>query len=204
MKRYGSLVILGVLAASCASKEKPEPNYQKPTAYAPQELPRVRESSLSSTSAIVESIDHGTRMITLRGPYGVRSNFKVSDRVRNLDQIQVADKVVVDYYQSMAIQVVLPGTAVDQKETIVDQAEPGESPEGSVTTITTMVATIEAIDPSFPSITLSDNKGNFRTVWVRHPDRLKLVKVGDILKITYAEAVAVSVKPMAPSPAPPH
>ena len=56
---------------------------------------------------------------------------------------------------------------------------------------------VERIDYEAPSITLKDSAGNLTTVRVRHPERLKLVKVGDTLKITYQEALAVAVEPPA-------
>src|SRR6185295_14791273 len=159
MRYRDSLIVLGMLLASCSSSEKPAPDTRpKSTSYSQTHVqrdaagqPGVRESSTSSTSAVVEAIDQQTRMITLRGPAGNRVTFKAGERVKNLDQIQVGDRVVVDYYESMAIQVVKPGTSADQVETIVDAAEPGEKPGGAAVQRTTMTATIEQIDPSVPS-----------------------------------------------------
>jgi len=199
MKHRESLIVLGIMfLAACSSSEQPE---QKPASDMSRtsEQPGVKESKLTSTSAIVESLDQESRIITLRGVSGTRTTFKVGDRVRNLDKIHVGDRVLVDYYESLAIQVVKPGTSGDQRETIVDSAEPGEKPAGAVVETATMVATIEKIDRSAPSITLRDKDGNSHTVRVRHPERLKLVKVGDTLKITYRQAVAVSVEPALPA-----
>jgi len=210
MKYRESLFVLGILLASCSSKEPSEEKHH-PKTSGPQTSastqyqedaaarPGVRDSMLSSTSAIVEALDQESRMITLRGPTGTRMSFKVGDRVKNLHKIKVGDRVVVDYYESLAIQVVKPGTTGDQRETVVDSAEPGEKPAGAVVEKTTLVATIEQIDRSVPSITLRDQDGNLCTVRVRHPERLSLVKVGDTLRITYVQAVAVSVEPAQPA-----
>ena len=105
------------------------------------------------------------------------------------------DRITVDYYQSLAMEVVKVGTAQSGQESVVDTAEPGEKPAIATAKKTTIVATIEAIDRAAPSITLKDSKGNVTKVKVRHPERLKLVKVGDTLKITYREAIAVAVEP---------
>jgi hypothetical protein len=51
---------------------------------------------------------------------------------------------------------VKPGTSGDQRETIVDSAEPGEKPAGVVVEKASMTATIEQIDRTVPSITLRD------------------------------------------------
>ena len=208
MKYRESLIVLGMsgLLASCSGSEKAEPDksqYRSSTStqYRQDDAgrPGVQESKLSSMSATVEALDQESRNITLRGPSGTRTSFKVGDRVKNLHKVRVGDRVVVDYYESLAIQVVKPGTSGDKSETIVDSAEPGETPAGSVTEKTTMIATIEQIDRSVPSITLRDQDGKSHTVRVRHPERLKLVKVGDTLKITYRQAVAVSVEPALPA-----
>jgi hypothetical protein len=211
MKYRESLIVLGMLLASCSSKEeqpteqKTDPNANQPKTYSSTRhyedtagRPGVQDSSLTSTSATVEAIDQEKRMITLRGPYGALMTFKVGDRVKNLQQIHTGDRVVVDYYQSLAIQVVKPGTSGDQHETIVDSADPGEKPAGGVIDRYTMTATIQQIDRSVPSVTLKDQNGNFHTVRVRHPERLSLVKVGDTLKITYTQAVIASVEPAPP------
>ena len=160
-----------------------------------QEQKKVEESWLVTTTATVESIDHKTRMVTIKGPQGNTSTFKVDDSVKNLDQVKVGDRIIVNYQQSLAIQVVNLGTQKSGQETVVESAEPGEKPGVAAAQKTTIVATVEAIDHSAPSITLKDTKGNVSTVKVRHPERLKLVKVGDTLKITYREAIAVSVEP---------
>ena len=194
--KYGPwLVVLGLLSASCSSSKETQESAQAPGGPGSS----VEESRMVSTMATVEALDQKTRTITLRGPHGDTSSFKVDDRVKNLDQVKVGDQVVVDYYESLAIQVVKPESAVSGKEMVVDTAEPGEKPGGVAAQKTTMVATIEAIDYSAPSITLRGSDGNVTTVRVRHPERLKLVKVGDTLKITYSQALAVSVHPAPPT-----
>jgi hypothetical protein len=155
----------------------------------------VEESSLISTTATVEAIDVKTRKVTIKGPEGNTSTFKVDDSVKNLDQVKVGDRITIDYFQSLAIQVVKMGTAGSGQESVVESAEPGEKPAIAGATKTTVVATVEAIDHAAPSITLKDSKGNLTKVKVRHPERLKLVKVGDTLKITFREAIAVAVEP---------
>jgi len=210
MKYRASLAVLGLLLASCSSKEqppehKPEGDAGQPKTYSGTRhyedtagRPGVQDAKLTSMVATVEAIDQESRMITLRGPNGGRMTFKAGDRVKNLNQVHTGDKVVIDYYESLAIQVVKPGTSGDARETVIDSAEPGQQPAGAVMEKNTMTATIQQIDRSVPSITLKDHDGNSHTVRVRHPERLNLVKVGDTLKITYTQAVAVSVQPAPP------
>ena len=179
------------LLVSCFGQDPSEPQQ-------PSEQPKkVEDSRLVSTRATVEAIDYKTRKVTLRGPEGNTTSFKVDDSVKNLDQVKVGDQVTVDYYQSLAIQVVKMGTSESGQESVVERAEPGEKPAIAGAKQTTVMATVEAIDYSAPSITLKDKSGTLTKVKVRHPERLKLVKVGDTLKITFLEAVAIAVQPPA-------
>jgi len=161
-----------------------------------EEPKRVEDVSLTSARATVEAIDHKKRKVTVRGPEGDLSTFKVGDSVKRLEEVKVGDQITVDYYQSLAVEVLKVGTAAESgQETLVDSSEPGEAPAQASATKTTVVATVEAIDRMAPSITLKDTKGKVTKVKVRHPERLKLVKVGDTLKITYLEALAIAVEP---------
>jgi hypothetical protein len=156
---------------------------------------KAEDAWMISTSATVDALDLETRMITVRGPQGNTFKFKVDDSVKNLDQVKVGDKITVHYYQSLAVQVIKMANAESGQETVMETAEPGEKPAGAAGKQTTIVATVEAIDRMAPSVTLKDTDGNVMTVSVRHPERLKMIKIGDTLKITYREAVAVAVEP---------
>jgi hypothetical protein len=157
--------------------------------------PQIDESRMISTSATVTAVDPKTRTITVTGPQGNTCSFKVSPAVKNFDKIKPNDQVVLDYFDSIAFQVVKPGIDADGQETIIEAAAPGEDAAVGMGEKTTMVATVEQINRTAPSITLKDSEGKLTTVQVRHPERLKLVKVGDTLKITYCQAVAVAVEP---------
>lgn len=157
--------------------------------------PKMEEASVISTSATVEAIDYKTRKVTIKGPEGNSTTFKVDSSVKNFDQVKVGDLITLDYYQSLAVQVVKMGTAQSGQEAVVETAEPGELPAMAAATKTTIIATVEAIDHAAPSITLKDSSGKLTKVKVRHPERLKLVKVGDTLKITFSEALAIAIEP---------
>jgi hypothetical protein len=160
----------------------------------PEGQTKIRESEISMI-AKVEAINHETRKVTLRGPEGNTVTFKVDKSVKNLDQVNAGDQIVVHYYESVAVEVIQPGSEKSGQERVVESSEPGEKPAGASLEKTTVVATVEAINRMTPSITLKDSAGKVHTIKVRHPERLKLVKIGDTLKITFWEAVAMAVEP---------
>ena len=59
----------------------------------------------------------------------------------------------------------------------------------------TVTSTIEAIDTRAGTVTLKSADGETITTKVRDPEKLKLVGVGDLVELTYTEAIAVSVEP---------
>lgn len=188
--------VAGFVLAQLALVLWPAQDQNGPQQNGPQQNgPRVDESWMISTRATVDAVDHKARTLTITGPQGNKSTFKVSDSVKNFDKIKPKDQVVIDYYECVAAQVVKPGTAADGQEMVVESATPGEMPAGAVAEKTTLMATVEKIDRSAPSITVKDSEGKLTTIRVHHPERLSLVKVGDTLKITYCEAVAVAVEP---------
>ena len=61
-------------------------------------------------TATVEAIDLEKRLVTLKGPKGEKRTIKVGQEARNLPQLKVGDLVTVKYYESMAVEVIKPGT----------------------------------------------------------------------------------------------
>jgi Cu/Ag efflux protein CusF len=57
-----------------------------------------------------------------------------------------------------------------------------------------VTATVRALDPSVPSATLEASNGEQRTLRVRDADRLKGVKVGDLVEFAFTQAVAVELE----------
>jgi Cu/Ag efflux protein CusF len=77
----------------------------------------------------------------------------------------------------------------------VTTAKPGEKPGGTAGQSVTVTTTITGIDPAAGTVTLTGPGGQSRTIKARDPANLKKVQVGDLVDITYSEAVAVAVRP---------
>jgi hypothetical protein len=113
----------------------------------------------------------------------------------NLPQVKVGDLVTVKFYESLAVEVIKPGTvsAAGEKTAIV-RAKPGEMPAGMAARQTTVTATVTAIDKKKGTLTLKGPDGNKVVAKAEDPKNLDKVKVGDELLITYTEALAISVE----------
>jgi hypothetical protein len=57
-----------------------------------------------------------------------------------------------------------------------------------------VVASIETIDPNKTFVTLKGPEGKIVSVKVQDPKKLENVKVGDKVRITYTQSLAVEVK----------
>ena len=162
-------------------------------------MPSGEITDAVEAQATVTAIDQKTRMVTLKGPEGKETTLHVDKRARNLAQVKVGDIVKVAYVQHVAWQVQKPGaggqTGSVQAEQGAVRTEPGQMPGGAVGQRISFAATIEAIDTAKGTVTLKGPQGNSQTIKARNPANLKKVKVGDVVDITYTEAVAIKVEP---------
>jgi hypothetical protein len=162
---------------------------------APAEQPRVVKERAAVMTATVQAIDLNTRIVTLKGPKGEVRDIKVGEEAVNLPQVKVGDLVTVKYYESLAIEVIKPGTVsgAGEKSAIV-RAKPGEMPGGMAARQSTVTATVTAIDKKKGTISLKGPEGKTVVAKAEDPKNLDKVKVGDELMITYTEALAISVE----------
>jgi len=158
--------------------------------------PAVVMAETNLVKATVEELNQKNREVTLKDEEGNKIKMKVSDEVRNLDQVHKGDKVVAGYYQSAAIMVNKPGETPSEngdKEALIRSAK-GEKPGGLAVKTTQVTATVEDIDYDKREVKLKQPDGD--TVKVKVSDRVKRlneVKKGDEIVARYTEALAVSV-----------
>jgi Cu/Ag efflux protein CusF len=153
-------------------------------------------AELVTASAVVEAIDQKSRMVTLKDHNGQRLRFKVSDDVKNLQQVKKGDQVNVSYYESVMLQLRKPGDATPGV-TVAEEAErakPGELPAGAVAEVVTVTAKVVEVDRRGHRATLELPNTEKLTVKVNDPARLQRVRSGDLVEATYREAIAVAVE----------
>jgi Cu/Ag efflux protein CusF len=189
MNRIVSSLMLGLFcigSSGCAWFGDKEPLYTSGT---------IAENVVSTTAEVI-AIDHSTRSVALRMSDGSEVAFEAGPQVRNLDQVEAGDSVRVSYLESVVYHLRKPGEAspgVSVEEGIL-RSRPGEAPAGAVARTMFVTATVRALDPSVPSATLEASNGEQRTLRVRDADRLKGVKVGDLVEFAFTQAVAVELE----------
>jgi hypothetical protein len=162
----------------------------------------AEESVLVTVTATVQAVDQAKREVTLKGPLGNVVTFKVDQRVKRLKAVIVGDEVTADYYVSLAGEL-RPPTEAEKENPITVLAEAvrapkGTQPAGGVLRAIKVVTTVEGLDLPTQSVTLKGPLGNYATIRARNVDKLKQLRLGDTIMVTYTEALAVSLEKTAP------
>jgi len=193
--KYPSSAMLGVFVAACLASHAFAQSGQSKPAKASPEIGAVAAGDAVSITATVEKIDQKARLVTLKGPEGNEVTIHVDKRVKNLPQVKKGDEVVVDYLESVAVDLHKHGEPPEVSASAgVTTAKPGEPPGGVATKRIRVTATISAIDPAKQTVTLTGPRGNSVPVKVKDASRLEALKVGDSVDVTYTEALAIAVK----------
>jgi len=158
--------------------------------------PSFHSSQTAIVTATVEAINHETREVTLIGPEGGVVSFVASEEARNLDQVNVGDTVIAEYEQSLSIEVFAndgstPGAGGFAAE---GRTAKGEMPGVTAIDAQVITATVEEINLEDNTFKLKGPSGEINEFVAQDPENLKKAAVGDLVVITYTQAVAISVE----------
>ena len=184
-KLFSLLAMLMLFAAPVWAGD--EMDTDKPSIYASQRM---------MATAVVEAIDHKTREVTLRKEDGSTVTFVARKEARNLGQVQVGDIVVAEYIESISIEVVAANGATPEVDAgvLAARTEEGEMPGVAVVEAVVITATVEEINIEANTFKLKGPQGNINEYTARNPENLKKAAVGDLVIITYTEAIALTVE----------
>ena len=149
-----------------------------------------------TVSAVVEAIDHETRIVTVRKPDGEAITFTASDEARNLDQVDVGDVLIAEYVETVSIKVVAnDGMEADAAAvSAMARTEEGEMPGFAAMDASVTTATVEEINLENNTFKLKGPDGRINEYVARNPENLKRAMVGDLVVITVSEAIAITVE----------
>jgi hypothetical protein len=159
---------------------------------------------LTRETVTVVAIDRVARTMTLQNIDGETKTVDVPTEVRAFDTVKIGDHVDIDYTESMAVSVLPPGSKPSAAESTAGLKT---SPSGASSAHQMSVsAEIVSIDRANNKVTFKGPKGNTQTVSVADPAmqrKLPSLKPGQVVQLTYTEAVAAAIRPspMATPPA---
>jgi Cu/Ag efflux protein CusF len=163
-----------------------------------QEIKGETVGASTTVTAKVISIDQKTRKVKIKTDDGKKYSFVAGPNVVNLAQVKKGDMITAVYTEAIGYEVrkhnKQTGVAVTDAAAA---AQPGQMPAGAVMQQTTVAVTITAIDPTVPSVTFKNPDGEIKTIKIKDPQKLVGVNVGDVVDITYTEALAIKVDPAA-------
>ncbi|GKT10686.1 hypothetical protein [Desulforhabdus sp. TSK] len=189
-KRFWTAVLTvalvgGLASYAMAKEEKAAIAGQKPGAIV---------TDVTQLTATVKAVDPQKHTVTLEGKEGKTVTVHAPN-ARNLDQVQVGDKVKVDYVEELAIFVTKAGEPVGGEEAqTVALAPKGAKPDGIIANTTQVQANVKDIDYKKRTITLETPDGQLKTLKVdKSVKRFKEIKKGDQVVMRFTEAIALEV-----------
>jgi hypothetical protein len=116
--------------------------------------------------------------------------------VKNFDQIQLGDHVVVRYLRALTLELKKSGSQIMERSDKADAAvaKPGERPGVAAARQVQVMANVVAVNQKTRTVTLKGPKGNMVDLVLDDPKQVAKVKKGDQVEAVYTEAVAITVE----------
>ena len=162
----------------------------------------MNSATLIEATATVTAVDMERHLVTIQGPQGNSAVIQVTDQVKNLPQVKIGDVVDIQYYRSAIAELVKvdKNTTLDTTVSGAKMTRPeGDKPGGAIGLQVKRRAEVMFVDPIQKFITfLSPDRGLRKISLENSPELqhyLKELKKGDIVEVTYTEAMAISLEP---------
>ena len=185
MKRNVLYFAISLLAALTTAANAAETTVEKPA--------RVL-STMVKMGAIVEAVDKQTRDLKLIDAQGNRFTVVADAAIRNFDQIEPRDRIIVEYLESVAVVVAPAGSEAPIGDAeLLTVAPAGDKPGMSDVATRMVMATVHGINAADRLVTLETADGDLRTIKVSEDARLDSVDIGDQVRVRITTAIAVAV-----------
>ena len=148
-----------------------------------------------TVTTTVQSVDLETREIELKDANGKMLTMHVPKNIKNLDKVKVGDTITTTYAVAIAVEILKPG---ETPAPITSSAMKQGGGQVVGATEHSAVLKVDSVDLAANTVTVTGPKGNQETLKVKRPEvqeRLKTLKPGDEVQVTYTEAMAIKVTP---------
>ena len=167
---------------------------------AEMERPSMSTSRSMTVSAVVEAIDHETRVVTVRKADGEEITFTASEEARNLDQVTVGDVLLAVYVETLSIEV-LANDGMEPEAVAgaaMARTKEGEMPGLAAMEQAVITAVVEEINLENNTFKLREPDGSVNEYVAMNPENLKMAEVGDVVVIEITETIAAMVEAVNP------
>lgn len=204
MKKFFFLLSFIILTIGCATPKAPEKasapakepsvEYAAQTSFDPGKSVLIEQAARVTASVL--AVDRADRSITIKDSEGKIHEVVLTDDVKNFDQIDPGDQVILDIYSALFMQIAKPGEEFeDRAVSQVAVAQPGDKPKLVNVDMVEALAEITAINRDTREITITGPRGNSITLQV--PENIEQFderKVGEKVNARYVEAFAIAVE----------
>jgi len=161
------------------------------------EIPTKEKYELIEMQGTINEIDKDTREITIIGSRGELHTFTAGPEVERFDEIEVGEVITFDFYKYIKAEFRKP-TAEELAEPLVVLAEAEKAgldmePGAAIGAVVKAVVTIQVINMPFMFVNIQGPQGNFTTIQMEDKELIQKLHVGQVVILTYAEAVAVTL-----------
>jgi hypothetical protein len=182
-----SLVLIGIMLISTNAFSQEDQDSR----------PAREKWNLVTMQGTVTEIVKETRDITLQGTDGKLVTITAGEAVERFDEIGVGDVMTFEYWEYLKAEFRKP-TAEEMAEPLTVMAEGGKAPEGMdpaavVGAMVKAVVSIEALNRPLMLATVKGPRGNYVTLPMEDEVLITELNIGQVLILTYAEAVAISL-----------
>ena len=161
------------------------------------EIPTKEKYELIEMQGTINEIDKDTREITIIGSKGELHTFTAGPEVERFDEIEVGEVITFDFYKYIKAEFRKP-TAEELAEPLVILAEAQKAgldiePGAALGAVVKAVVTIQVVNMPFMFVNIQGPQGNFTTIHMEDKALIQKLHVGQVVILTYAEAVAVTL-----------
>jgi len=166
--------------------------------YSQEVLPTKEGMELQSLQGTVTAINPETREITLMGSQGDLTTITAGEEIERFDEISIGDAIIFDLYTYMKAEFREP-TAEEIAEPLVvvekaAKANEETMPAGAIGAMVKAVVTIEVLNRVYMQATVKGPRGNYLTIDMEDEDLIQKLHIGQVVILTYAEAMAISLE----------
>jgi hypothetical protein len=161
------------------------------------EIPTKEKIAFVELMGTIKEINKDTREITVIGSEGELHTFTASEDVKRFDEIEVGEVITFGFYKFLKAEfrkpteeeIAEPLVAVAEAEIAGMDMEPG----AVIGAVVKAVVTIQVINLTYMYVTIKGPQGNYTTIDVEDADLIKKLHVGQVVIMTYGEAIAVTL-----------
>ena len=148
-------------------------------------------------TAHVRAIDRAKREVTLHGDGGRVETMQVGPEVKNLEKLNVGDRVEIRYSAGLVLHRLAAGSEESAPEVSKQRKSTGSGDvlSGSEVVRARETVAVTGVDPTSRMVEMKDAQGTILRVKLGPAIDLAAVKVGDRFTATYYGAMAVAVDP---------